>query len=189
MPLADPFLGLTRGQRPCRTGSPQGSLLLNWAWAGPRMGEGVVAVQARHLQGSRGKSHLLSWLRSPQMRRGGGGGGSCGPSAGASEGRTLRLSALVSDAWPPSPAQPYSRPWHGWPWYLPAWSQAEPADPTTGLSRLGPCFAGSHGRAMEPGDPRLPAAGPRTAGDSGRPHHTTSSTCPELLYFPGPFTP
>lgn len=81
------------------------------------MGEGVVAVQARHLQGSRGKSHLLSWLRSPQMRRGGGGGGSCGPSAGASEGRTLRLSALVSDAWPPSPAQPYSRPWHGWPWY------------------------------------------------------------------------
>lgn len=90
--------------------------------------------------------------------------GAAGPSAGASEGRTLRLSVLVSDAWPPSPAQPYSRPWHGWPRYLPAWSQAEPADPTTGLSRLGPCFAGSHGRATEPGDPRLPAAGPGPRG-------------------------
>ena len=54
-------------------------------------------------------------------------------------------------------------------------------------SHDGPCFAGSHSKVTEPGVPGLPGLTPglqRPTED-----HTTPHLPPELLCFPGPFTP
>lgn len=132
----DPFLGLTRGQRPCMTRDPHGIPPSPLGLGGtppvgpphPGMSEVVVAVQ----EGSRGELHPPGQLRQPPDEAGmwwEWGPPKAGPHACWSWGLRPRLL---------HPAQPCSGPWGGWlgglarPRHCVTSSQAEPTDPMTG---------------------------------------------------------
>lgn len=106
---------------------------------------------------------------------------------GASEGRAPCLLVLVSEAWSPPPGSVMPR----------ALGQLA-GKPRQALSLCyletgrahgshdGPCFAGSHPKVTEPGVPGLPVL---TPGPQRPVEDHTPLPPPELVCFPGRFTP